>query len=208
MFSFFGLIFGEKYLIFRSSIIKYFLITKGIKIGDNFTILGIPYVKIRGKSKNIIIGDNVFIGGNIDLRNRENGKIIIENDVKFDNECRLVSANDAMLIIGKGSTIGPRCVFNCGSDVTIGRKVLFSGNVYINSSAHEIKKDFFVRDQGYYHKKVIICDDVFIGANVVINPGIEISKGSVVGSNAVITKDTEEYSINAGVPNKKIGIRK
>lgn len=208
MFNLFGLIFGEKYLIFRSSIIKYFLIYKGIKIGDNFTILGIPYIKIRGKAENIIIGDNVFIAGNIDLRNRENGMIIIEDGVKFDSECRLVSANDAVLTIGKDAAIGPRCIFNCGTDVTVGEKVLFSGNVYINSSAHEIKKDFFVKEQGYYHKEVIIGDDVFIGANVVINPGIEISKGSVIGSNAVITKDTEEYSINIGVPNKRVGYRK
>jgi len=54
---------------------------------------------------------------------------------------------------------------------------------------------------------VIIEDDVWLGANVCVNKGVIIRKGSIVGANAVVTRDTETYSINAGVPAKKIGMR-
>ena len=37
-----------------------------------------------------------------------------------------------------------------------------------------------------------------------INKGVIVRQGSVVGANAVVTKNTEPYSINVGVPAKKI----
>ena len=46
-----------------------------------------------------------------------------------------------------------------------------------------------------------------VGVNVSINKGIVIKQGSVIGSNSVVTKSTEEYSINAGVPAKQISQR-
>jgi acetyltransferase-like isoleucine patch superfamily enzyme len=46
-----------------------------------------------------------------------------------------------------------------------------------------------------------------IGAGVAINKGVTVKKGSVVGANAVVTKDTEDYTIFAGIPAKKIGER-
>ena len=53
----------------------------------------------------------------------------------------------------------------------------------------------------------MIKDDVFLGANVSINKGVVLGEGSVIGANAVVTKDTEPYSINVGIPSKKISER-
>jgi maltose O-acetyltransferase len=64
-------------------------------------------------------------------------------------------------------------------------------------------------DQGFKDKEpVIIEDDVWIGARVIILPGVKIGKGSIVGAGAVVTKDVEPYSIVAGVPAKLIRKRK
>jgi acetyltransferase-like isoleucine patch superfamily enzyme len=41
-----------------------------------------------------------------------------------------------------------------------------------------------------------------------VNKGVTIKKGSIIGANAVVTKDTDLYSINVGVPSKKISERK
>jgi len=208
MFSFFGLIFGDRYWRFKSYFIKLILISKGIKVGKNFYIMGNIYLKIKGKASNIIIGNNVSILGNIDLRNRENGRIFIQNNIKFDTDCRLVSANNATLIISNNCTIGPRCIFNCGADVLLGENVLFAGAVYLNSSDHQIAKKYPIVNQGFFHGKIIIENDVFVGANTMINQKVTLSTGSVIGSNSVVTKNTEPYSINVGSPNKKIGERR
>ena len=73
---------------------KIILRLNGVHVGSKFYIEGIIKLKIRGKGSNIEIGDNVSVFGNIDLRNRENGRIIIESNVKFDCNVRIVSARD------------------------------------------------------------------------------------------------------------------
>lgn len=41
-----------------------------------------------------------------------------------------------------------------------------------------------------------------------VTSSVTIETGAVIGANSVVTKDIESYSINAGVPAKKIGKRK
>lgn len=57
------------------------------------------------------------------------------------------------------------------------------------------------------NRSVIIGNDVWIGANVVILPGVSIGDGAVLAAGAVVTKDVEEYAIVGGVPAKLIKYR-
>ena len=50
--------------------------------------------------------------------------------------------------------------------------------------------------------KVIIEDNVWLGRNVIVMPGIKIGKGSVIGAGSVVTKDVEPMSVMGGVPAK------
>lgn len=199
---------NKKILRLYSSVVAMILRLHGIKVGANFYIEGVPKVKIRGKGSNIQIGKNVSVFGDIDLRNRENGKITICDDVTFDNDVRLVSAREGTIHIGEHSAVGPYTIINGGGDVIIGKKALFAKNISINANDHDHASNANIRDQGFTLADVIIEDDVWLGANVCVNKGVVIRKGSIVGANAVITKDTEAYSINAGVPARKIGERK
>jgi len=52
--------------------------------------------------------------------------------------------------------------------------------------------------------KVIIQHDVWIGACVVILPGVTIGKYSVIGAGSVVTKDVPPFTVVAGVPAKPI----
>ena len=57
------------------------------------------------------------------------------------------------------------------------------------------------------NKKIRIGNDVWIGANAVIQSGVQIGDGAIVGNNAVVTKDVPPYAIVAGVPAKIIRMR-
>ena len=197
----------EIHRVFLSFFIKLFLKFYGVKVGDKFYIEGTPKLKINGKGSNIQIGDNVSIFGNIDLRNRENGKIIIKNKVKIDTNSRIVAARDGIIKIDENSVIGPFTIINGGGNVMIGKKVIFAKNISINANDHKHKKYDNICDQGFIYADVIIEDDVWLGANVCVNKGVTIKKGSIVGANAVVTKDTDPYSINVGIPSKKISER-
>jgi len=57
-------------------------------------------------------------------------------------------------------------------------------------------------------ERVCIGKHVIIGATSVILPGVNIAEGSSFGSFSLINKDSEEWSVNAGIPFKKIKDRK
>lgn len=92
--------------------------------------------------------------------------------------------------------------------ITMGDYVLIGSNVTISAGLHDIEgrtPPVFARPG--IPRAIVIEDDVWIGAGAVIMPGVTLRRGTVVGANAVVTKDSEEYSVLAGVPARKIRSR-
>ncbi|MBK8368406.1 MAG: hypothetical protein IPL10_13570 [Bacteroidetes bacterium] len=102
-------------------------------------------------------------------------------------------------------------------DVEFGRYCLTAPNVYISSGKHyyNYASNFYIKDQDdmvfaseelkkLHSKKIIIEDDVWIGINSVIMPGITIGRGAIIGSNSVVTSNVAPFSIVAGAPAKFI----
>lgn len=183
-----------------SAMIAALLRLKGVRVGRRFYIQGVPYLKIRGKPSNIVIGDDVRIHGDIDLRNRENGRIVIGNSVSFDTGCRIVAAREAVLTFQPRADIGGHCIFNCGAPVTVGEDTMMAGYCYIQSSGHGISRTQTIKSQPHYHHPIFIGRDVWLGAGVTVLPGVTIGDGAIVGARAVVTKNIAPYSIASGIP--------
>lgn len=98
------------------------------------------------------------------------------------------------------------------SSITIDNKVMFGPNVTIRGGTHNItQKGQFMAD---VHKKrleddlpVVIESDVWVGACVTILKGVHIGRGAVIGAGTVVVKNVAPYSINVGVPSRKIRSR-
>lgn len=87
--------------------------------------------------------------------------------------------------------------------VTIGDNVMLAPNVSIYTAGHPIHKD--MRNTGYeYGIEITIGNDVWIGGNTVIVPGVKIGNGVVIGAGSVVTKDIPDNVIVAGNPCKVI----
>ncbi|HAN10543.1 MAG TPA: acetyltransferase [Clostridiales bacterium] len=93
--------------------------------------------------------------------------------------------------------------------LVIGKNVMMGPDVIIYTKNHNVNNtNVPMIEQGELEpKKVMISDDVWIGARVIILPGVNIGKGSILAAGCVVTKDVESYSIVAGVPAKKIKSR-
>jgi len=52
---------------------------------------------------------------------------------------------------------------------------------------------------------VVVEDDVSIGGNVTILPGVNIYRRAMIGAGSIVTKDVPEYSVVCGIPAKIIG---
>ncbi len=85
--------------------------------------------------------------------------------------------------------------------VTIGKNVQIAPNVSIYTAGHPIHPD--TRNTGYeYGIPITIGDNVWIGGNVVILPGVNIGDNVVIGAGSVVTKDIPDHVIAMGNPCK------
>lgn len=92
--------------------------------------------------------------------------------------------------------------------VKIGNYVQLSQNVSLISENHEYSNPLLpIKKQGYFGKKIVIEDDVWIGANAVVLSGVTVGQGAIVGANAVVTKNVRPYTIVGGIPAKFIKYR-
>lgn len=108
--------------------------------------------------------------------------------------------------ISNGTKIGSFCSIAPGVKIGLMNHPL--EYVSTNPFLYYKSRKFIKEDKLIFQKKnPIIEDDVWIGTDAIILPGVTIHKGAVVGANAVITKDVPAYAIVAGVPAKVIRYR-
>lgn len=103
--------------------------------------------------------------------------------------------------VGEGSTLG--------ETVTIGKYVMMGPEVLIYTRNHSFDSTSSpMQKQGYQAEKpVVIGNDVWIGARVIILPGVKIGDGVILGAGAVVTKDVPDYAIVGGNPSKILKYR-
>jgi maltose O-acetyltransferase len=101
--------------------------------------------------------------------------------------------------IGNNSGIGYNARLEA---VKIGDNVMMGPDVIILSRNHvfdDLRVPMCLQgDSG--ESPVVISDDVWIGARVIILPGVHIGKGAIVGAGAVVPKDVPAYAVVAGNP--------
>lgn len=90
--------------------------------------------------------------------------------------------------------------------INIGDYVMIAPNVAIYTKTHNYNdiNTPMVLSGETDTQEVIIEDDVWIGINSVILPGVTIGKGTIIGANSLVNKDVEPYSIMGGIPARLI----
>ncbi len=105
--------------------------------------------------------------------------------------------------LGKNVFMNYNCTIIDVAKVKIGDNCQFAPNVSIYTAGHPIYPS--TRNSGFeYGKEVVIGDNVWIGGNSVICPGVSIGNNVVIGAGSVVTKDIPDWSIAAGNPCKVI----
>lgn len=164
------------------------------KLHPNENLKNICYINNIIKNPNIIIGDYTYY--NCDGTTKK-----VEN---FEKDCVLYHYKEFgdKLIIGKFCSIGENVQFmmnaanhNLNSITTYPFTAILDSDTNVNQ-----KHLSELPNKG----DTVIGNDVWIGMNSLIMPGVHIGDGAIIGANSVVAKNVQPYSIVAGNPIREI----
>jgi len=172
---------------------------ENVNIGRNGKITQPENVEINSYSS--IEDDVTIIGGNgVSLGEH----VIIQRRTTIEGAGYDVS----MIQIGDYTNISKYCYLHGGGGIIIGKDVLIGPHCVINSTQHKFEDvSIIMRKQGTELKRIVIQDNVWLGANVTVTLGVTLGEGSIIGAGAVVTKDIPPYAVAVGVPAKVIKYR-
>jgi acetyltransferase-like isoleucine patch superfamily enzyme len=111
--------------------------------------------------------------------------------------------------IGSHCNLGQGAFITGGGGVRIGDWVGFGPDAKVWSVNHRFDDpDTPWQLQGWEAKEVVIEDDVWLGANVFVMPGVIIHKGAIISAGTVVNKSIPAFALVAGNPGRVVGWRK
>ena len=117
--------------------------------------------------------------------------------------------NPQLISIGANCRFATNVFINGGGGVTIGNWVGIGPDSKVWSVNHRFDDpEQPLLLQGYEKAPVVIEDDVWLGANVFIAPGVTIGRGAIIAAGAVLNKSIPAFALVCGNPGRVIGWRK
>ncbi|MES2850098.1 MAG: DapH/DapD/GlmU-related protein [Bacteroidota bacterium] len=158
------------------------------------------------------ISPKANISGLADIETSAKGsKLTVADGVMIDAFVKIkFTGGIGDINIGEGSYINAGCVLYSGNGIEIGKHVLIAANCTFAAVNHEyIRRDKLIKEQRFKESKggIIIEDDVWIGAGVVILDGAVIKQGAVIAAGSVVAGIVEAYAVCGGNPLKILKYR-
>lgn len=141
---------------------------------------------------------------------RQWSDITIEKDVSLDDSVVLLCSgppSENKIAIDRGTYLNRYTMIDAHAQISIGRNCMIGPHCYITDANHGRAPGVLVKEQQMEPQPVVIEDDVWLGAGVVVLPGVRLGRGCVIGAGAVVTHDVPAGAVFAGVPATRIGNR-
>lgn len=180
---------------------------KGVRFGRGLRVLGPLILRLEGDPSHLRIGDDVTLMPGVDLKTREQGRIILGDGVFLDTSVRLVAANDARIELGDEVQVAIGTVMNAGADILVGRLTAIGGYCSLIASEHKMARGMPIMGQGYNHSPIRIGEDVWLASHVHVGRGSRIGDGAVAGIRSSVTGTVPPYAVWAGSPGRVIKYR-
>ena len=134
---------------------------------------------------------------------RIGARCVLEPDIcfKFDG----IWQPGPSIVVGDHTFVGRGCEFNIRQTITIGRDCLIaSGCKFIDHDHGFASPNQPMGAQIGAEVAIVIEEDVWLGANVIVLKGVTIGRGAIVAAGAVVTKNIAAGEIWGGVPARKL----
>ena len=135
------------------------------------------------------------------------GRVLAECGPHLNLHARVSFGSGRRIHAANNVGIGQGTIFNGQGDVFLGPHLTMGPLCMFITGDHEVRSRQPLREQNNFHRPIRIGEDVFIGAHVIVLPGVTIGDGAVIGAGSVVSRDIEPYTIVAGNPIREIGRR-
>lgn len=174
-----------------------------ISAGRRLRMRALPrFRNYRGRA---VFGDRCGIFGTLTFElGSPGGEGLLKVGDRFvaEDNCTL-SPRGGVITLGDHCSLGEGVILQAhhGSAISIGDHVMIAKGCGVFASNHVHASTLLpMRQQGETGKGVVIEDDVWIGANVIVLDGIRVGKGAILGAGSVITRDVAPFAVVGGVP--------
>ena len=156
-------------------------------------------VKQRLNAKDLCFELNQIKPSNLEKRNSIINKLLGYQPDNLELLSPFTCDYGNNIVLGKNVFINSNCYFMDGAKITVGDNVFIGPSCGFYTANHPL--DYQTRNQGIEQAlPILIGNNVWLGGNVIVLPGVEIGDGCVIGAGSVVTKDIEANSIATGVP--------
>jgi len=180
---------------YRCFCIWWFLRDRGVTQCGGLRIIGWPIIQVS-------LGAKIMIGQNVTLNSRNFGY-----HANMHSPVKLMSdQKDAVIKIGDDTRINGACL-HARKRIEIGKNCLIAANVQIfDSNGHPSMFDQPNRRKDLYDvgQDILIGDNVWIGLNSIILPGVTIGDGSIIAANTVVSRNVPPLTLFAGNPGRVV----
>jgi len=148
-----------------------------------------------------------FLGRGLELKIEPRGQIRFGRFVWIGDGTK-IRCHEGVVEIGDKTVMGQECTISAYQRVRIGEQCVIADRaMFIDFDHGMVEVERPIRMQGIYKRDVEVGNNVWIGYGACILRGVSVGDNSVIGTNAVVTKDVPANAIVAGAPARIIRMR-
>lgn len=135
------------------------------------------------------------------LSRKKRNTLLRKSGIVLDGETTIVAPffyEFGKITIGENAYINSGCVFLDNAPISIGAHSLIGPNVTLTTANHPVSPE--MRNSEVITSPIKIGCNVWLGAGVVVLPGVTIGDNSVIATNSVVTSNVPENTLFAGSP--------
>jgi acetyltransferase-like isoleucine patch superfamily enzyme len=152
-------------------------------------------------------GGPVFFGNRLELQVARGGRIEFGRFAWIGHGSK-IRCHEGAVEIGAKTVMGQECTISAYRRVRIGEQCVIADRaMFIDFDHGVVEVERPIRQQGIYKRDVEVGSNVWIGYGACILRGVHVGDNSIVGTNAVVTKDVPANAVVAGIPARIIRMR-
>lgn len=150
----------------------------------------------------------LFLGRGLEIQIARRGAEVRFGRFVWIGDGTKIRCHEGEVEIGSKTVMGQECTISAYQRVRIGEQCVIADRaMFIDFDHGVVEVERPIRLQGIYKRDVVVGSNVWIGYGACILRGVSIGDNSIIGTNAVVTRDVPANAVVAGVPARVIRMR-